>query len=45
LKIAKKRTDIKLEAIEARREKEQVSRCKPMNPEKFQRGRQVLVNS
>jgi hypothetical protein len=45
LKTAKKEINTKLEANEARREGEQVSRCKHVDPEKFQEGGWVRDNS
>jgi hypothetical protein len=45
LKAARDRAELKIAVLEAAKEKEQISRCKPADPEKFQEGGRVRINA
>ena len=45
LKVARDRAKLKIAVLEVAKEKEQVSRCKPTDPENFQEGRPVRINA
>ena len=45
LKAARDCAELKIAVLEAAKEKEQISRCKPADPEKFQEGGRVRINA